>query len=69
LATELCRRIFQERTGFWPSKKNSDAKTLADFCYTIIQGGLWMAKAERNAKPFDHAVDTAFAYLKSLRIK
>ena len=49
-------------------KKEIKPKALADFCYTIIQGGLWMAKAERNAKPFENAVSIALTYLKSLRI-
>ncbi len=50
-------------------KKDASPKELADFCYTIIQGGLWMSKIERNSRPFENAMNITLAYLKSMRKK
>ncbi|HRK62239.1 MAG TPA: TetR/AcrR family transcriptional regulator [Candidatus Omnitrophota bacterium] len=77
-ARKLAHEIFEWRRNYVAAffnkeqasgrmKKNIKPKALADFCYTIIQGGLWMAKAERNAEPFENALNSALIYLKSLR--
>lgn len=75
---KLAREIFEWRRNYVADffrkeqaagrmKKNAKPRALADFCYTLIQGGLWMSKAERYAEPFENALDTAMIYLKSLR--
>lgn len=61
--------FFRKEQSAGRMKKSAKPKALADFCYTIIQGGLWMSKAERNAEPFENALDTALAYLNSLRTR
>ncbi len=73
------REMFRRRRNFIASffktqqdkdlmRKNARPEALADFCYTITQGGLWMAKIERSNKPFKNAVNQALAYLHSLRL-
>jgi len=59
--------FFKEEQAMGRLKKDTSPEVLADFCYTIIQGGLWMAKIERTTKPFKNAIDTALTYLYSLR--
>jgi AcrR family transcriptional regulator len=44
-----------------------DPDALADFCFSIMQGGLLVAKIQRESAPFENAVAHALAYLKSLR--
>ncbi|MEZ6194744.1 MAG: TetR/AcrR family transcriptional regulator [Planctomycetota bacterium] len=44
-----------------------DPVALADFCYTIMQGGLLVAKIERRIEPFENAVKHALRHVKSLR--
>lgn len=61
-------KFFEEEQSRGAMSKQREAKTLADFCYTVIQGGLWMAKIERNTKPFENAIETAISYLHSLRL-
>ena len=60
--------FFRREQAAGRMRKNFTPRTLADFCYTITQGGLYMAKAERDIKPFENALDTALVYLLSLRI-
>jgi AcrR family transcriptional regulator len=45
-----------------------DPDSLADFCQSIMQGGLLMAKIRRDSTPFEHSVQHALAYVKSLRV-
>lgn len=65
---QFIARFFEEEQARGAMKKDVSPAALADFCYTIIQGGLWMAKIERRRKPFENAVENALAYLHSLRI-
>ncbi len=44
-----------------------DPEALADFCFSIMQGGLLVAKIKRESAPFENAVVHALAYLQSLR--
>ena len=73
------RRIFDWRrafiAGFFNAqqaagkmRRDFPPEALADFCYTITQGGLYMAKAERDSRPFEHALNVALATLRSMRI-
>ena len=61
-------RFFKTQQDKGLMQKDMRPEALADFCYTITQGGLWMAKIERTNKPFKNAVDNALAYLRSLRL-
>lgn len=45
-----------------------DPDALADFCFTVMQGGLLVSKIQRESAPFENAVAHALTYLKSLRI-
>lgn len=47
-------------------KRSVDPEALADFCYTIMQGGLLVGKVERRTEPFENAVKHALAYVRSL---
>lgn len=73
------RRIFDWRRAFIAEffkqeqaagrmREDFSPQALADFCYTITQGGLYMARAERNSQPFEHALDVALTALRSMRI-
>jgi len=44
-----------------------DPHGLADFCFTIMQGGLLVSKIKREKAPFEHSVAHALRYLSSLR--
>ena len=39
---------------------------LADFCYSIMQGGLIVSKVRRDVRPFEHSVKHALAYVRGL---
>ena len=45
----------------------TDPQGLADFCFTIMQGGLLVSKIKRESAPFEHSVTHALQYLTSLR--
>lgn len=47
--------------------RSCDPETLADFCYTIMQGGLLVAKIRRDSTPFENAVNHALDHVRSLR--
>jgi len=44
----------------------ADPESLADFAFSIMQGGMLVAKAKKDIKPFNNSVTHAIAYLKSL---
>jgi TetR/AcrR family transcriptional regulator, transcriptional repressor for nem operon len=46
---------------------NTDPESLADFCFTIMQGGLLVSKIKREPAPFENSVNHAIKYLHSLR--
>ena len=45
----------------------ADPESLADFCFTIMQGGLLVSKIKREIEPFENSVAHALTYLESLR--
>ena len=45
----------------------TDPQGLADFCFTIMQGGLLVSKIKRESAPFENSVAHAMRYLHSLR--
>lgn len=50
-------------------KKSIDPKSLTDFCYSIMQGGLLVAKIQRDITPFENSVNHALQYIYSLKIE
>jgi len=62
-------QFFRERqeAGELPAKIQPLA--LADFCISIMQGGMLLTKINRNSDMFENAATHARAYLKSIRIK
>jgi AcrR family transcriptional regulator len=49
-------------------KKSVDPDALGDFCYSIVQGGMILAKIRKDIAPFENSVSHAVLYLKSLQI-
>lgn len=64
---DFVARFFKQEQAAGRLKKSASPKELADFCYTIIQGGLWMGKIERSSRLFENSLKHALIYLKSLR--
>jgi TetR/AcrR family transcriptional repressor of nem operon len=60
--------FFKQEQARGGLRKSPSAETLADFCYTIMQGGLLMGKMEQHSKSFKNAADQALTYLKSMRL-
>jgi TetR/AcrR family transcriptional repressor of nem operon len=60
-------RFFAERkaAGDLPSKVNPDS--LADFCISIMQGGMLLTKMKRDTDMFENAAKEAVNYLRLLR--
>ncbi len=50
--------------GELPAETNPNE--LADFCFTIMQGGLLVAKIKRESAPFENAVEHAMLYLQKI---
>jgi TetR/AcrR family transcriptional regulator, transcriptional repressor for nem operon len=48
--------------------RSAQPESLADFCYTIMQGGLLVSKVRRDIAPFENSVKHALRYVKSLRV-
>lgn len=49
-------------------KKAVDPDALADYCLSVMQGGMVLSKVNRNTKPFENSVQHAMTYLYSLRV-
>jgi hypothetical protein len=62
-------RFFAERKAARELPPSADPDALADFCLTVMQGGMLLTKITRDATTFEHAAAHALAYLKSLRRK
>lgn len=60
-------RFFAEKKakGELPPKTNPD--TLADFCISIMQGGMLLTKMKRDSDMFENAAKEAINYVKMLR--
>lgn len=61
--------FFEQRKNAGELLKTADPEALADFCITIMQGGMLLTKIKRNSDMFENAACQARAYIKSLRIK
>lgn len=60
-------RFFAAEQARGAIRASIDPEALADFCFSITQGGLLVAKIKRQSVPFENAVMHALAYLQSLR--
>lgn len=60
-------QFFKQEQAAGRMSKSASPKELADFCYTIIQGGLWMGRIERSPQLLQSSLKHALIYLKSLR--
>ncbi|MCI0605009.1 TetR/AcrR family transcriptional regulator [bacterium] len=78
LLRQDCRLIFEftkrSLTDFFSLMKgkrelptDADPESLADFCFTVMQGGLLVSKIKRESAPFENSVAHAMNYLHSLR--
>lgn len=60
-------RFFAARKAVGELAADTDPDGLADFCIVTVQGGLLVAKIQRESTAFEHAVQHALLYLHSLR--
>jgi len=61
-------RFFAERQAAGELDPAARPEELADFCISIMQGGMLLAKMKRDTDMFENAAAQASAYLRSLRI-
>jgi AcrR family transcriptional regulator len=62
-------RFFAERKAAGELVASADPETLADFCISIMQGGMLLTKMQRATDMFEGAAVHALAYLRSLRLR
>jgi TetR/AcrR family transcriptional repressor of nem operon len=62
-------RFFAERKAAGELVASADPETLADFCISIMQGGMLLTKMQRATDMFEGAAAHALAYLRSLRLR
>ena len=60
-------QFFKERKIAGELRANIEPEELADFCISIMQGGMLLTKMKRNSDMFENAAKHARAYLKSLQ--
>ncbi len=60
-------RFFAERKAAGELDAAADPDALADFCLTVMEGGMLMSKINRDTKTFENAAAQALAYVKLLR--
>ena len=60
-------RFFAERRAAGELVAAADPDALADFCLTVMEGGMLMSKISRDTKTFENAAAQALAYIKLLR--
>ncbi|RZA07732.1 MAG: hypothetical protein EOO68_02990 [Moraxellaceae bacterium] len=62
-------QFFDERKHAGDLSTKVDPEALADFCISVMQGGMLLTKINRSSDMFENAAGQARAYIKSLRIK
>lgn len=62
-------QFFEARKRAGELPKKVDPEALADFCITIMQGGMLLTKINRSSDMFENAAGQAQAYIKSLRME
>lgn len=60
-------RFFAERKAAGELNASADPDALADFCLTVMEGGMLMTKITRDTKIFENASEQALAYVRLLR--
>ncbi len=61
-------QFFDERKRAGDLSTKVDHEALADFCISVMQGGMLLTKINRSSDMFENAAGQARAYIKSLRI-
>ena len=61
--------FFDERKRAGELSTKIDPVALADFCITVMQGGMLLTKINRSSEMFENAASHARTYIKSLRTK
>jgi len=56
--------FFQQLKGRNQLRAGCEPQALADFCFTVMQGGLLVGKVRRETAPFENSVHHAMQYLK-----
>lgn len=64
----ILAKFFQALKAKGKLKESIDPDSLADFCYTIMQGGMVASKIRKNTTPFENAVFHVMTYLKLLQV-
>jgi TetR/AcrR family transcriptional regulator, transcriptional repressor for nem operon len=60
-------RFFAERKAAGELPASVQPEALADFCLSVMQGGMLLTKMKRDSDMFENAAAQATAYLQSLR--
>jgi TetR/AcrR family transcriptional repressor of nem operon len=60
-------RFFAERKAAGELVAEADPEALADFCISVMQGGMLLTKMKRKSDMFENAAGQALAYIQSLR--
>jgi AcrR family transcriptional regulator len=60
-------RFFAERKAAGELPKATDPDALADFCLTVMEGGMLLTKIQRDTRMFRNAATQALAHVQSLR--
>ena len=60
--------FFQKMKNEGKLIKSADPRSITDFCYSIIQGGLLVAKIQQDITSFENSVNHALRYISSLKM-
>jgi len=60
-------RFFAKRKAVGDLVPSTNPDTLADFCFSVMQGGMLVTKINRSPHAFENAAGQALVYIKSLR--
>ena len=61
-------KLFHSLKAKGKLKKSADPDALADFCFSVMQGGMISSKIRKETTSFENAVNHTMAYLKSLKV-
>lgn len=61
-------RFFAEKKAAGEMSPSANPDALADFCISIMQGGMLLTKMKRDTDMFENAAAQALAYIRSLRV-
>jgi TetR/AcrR family transcriptional regulator, transcriptional repressor for nem operon len=62
-------KFFLEKKASGELVSSAKPEALADFCISIMQGGMLLTKMKRDTDMFENAASQALAYIKSLRVR